>query len=332
MYFGDSAMTDWLSLLKADPIPYLLAAPAPAVRWWTLRDLLDRPADDPEVVVARLAARQIAPARTILAAQRASGAWATDRHLYSPKHTATTWQLDILADLGFTAADEPVRRACDLTFAWQLSTGGFGLFAGAAVAEACATARMLCQLHRFGLGADPRVRRAWEWLAATQRADGGWHCHARAMRAGTNSCFLATIKALEARAAAAETVAPGSFRPRADLQRRAAALVHGCLLSPSVERFASPTLWDRLVYPNHWYDAASVVDALATLGYSTADESMAAAVAFLAARQALDGSWRQHGELAFRGGTLYDFGHDGQISPWVTLRAARAIKRACGGR
>jgi hypothetical protein len=49
-------MTDWLFLLKADPIPYLLAAPEPAVRWWTLRDLLDRPPDDPEVVLARLAA------------------------------------------------------------------------------------------------------------------------------------------------------------------------------------------------------------------------------------------------------------------------------------
>ena len=50
-------MSNWLSLLKADPLSYLLAAPTPAVRWWTLRDLLDRPAGDPEVVVARLAAR-----------------------------------------------------------------------------------------------------------------------------------------------------------------------------------------------------------------------------------------------------------------------------------
>jgi hypothetical protein len=324
-------MTDWLSLLKADPLPYLLASTEPAVRWWALRDLLDRPADDPEVVVARLAARNSAPARTILAAQRPSGAWATGRHLYSPKHTATTWQLDILADLGFTASDEPVRRACELTFAWQLDTGGFGLYAGATTAEACATARTLCQLHRFGLGSDPRVQRAWHWLEGTQRSDGGWHCRARAMRLASNSCFLATIKALEACAAAAQTAATGSFRHPEAVWRRAAALIHGCLLSPRVDRFASPTLWDRLVYPNHWYDVASTLDALATLGYTTADESIAAAVDLLAACQLPNGTWRQSGELAFRGGTLYHFGHDGQASPWVTLRAARALKRACAG-
>lgn len=324
-------MMDWFFLLKADPLPYLLAAPEPAVRWWALRDLLDRPAGDPPTAAARREARKSAPGRTILAAQRRSGAWATDRHLYTPKHTATTWQLDILADLGFTVADEPVRRACDLIFAWQLSTGAFGLYAGATSAEPCATARTVCQLHRFGLGADPRVQAAWNWLATSQRADGGWHCRARAMRPGTNSCFLATIKVLEACAAAAETATPGSFRPPDGLQRRAAALMHGCLLSPRVERFASPTLWDRLMYPNHWYDVASVVDALATLGYTSADESIAAAVAFLAARQEPDGSWRQSGGLAFPGATLYDFGHAGQASPWVTLRVARAIKRACGG-
>jgi hypothetical protein len=55
-------MSDWLSLLKADPLLYLREAPEPAVRWWTLRDLLDRPSADPETAAARLAARQSAPA------------------------------------------------------------------------------------------------------------------------------------------------------------------------------------------------------------------------------------------------------------------------------
>ena len=37
-------MNDWRRHLKADPLPFLLATEEPAVRWWTLRDLLDRPA------------------------------------------------------------------------------------------------------------------------------------------------------------------------------------------------------------------------------------------------------------------------------------------------
>jgi hypothetical protein len=106
---------------------WLLEPGEPIIRWWTLRDLLDRPPGDPEVESARRAIPTGAPARSILAAQRPRGGWANDKHLYSPKHTATHWELDLLADFGFTADDPHVRRACDLFFGWQLPLGAFGL-------------------------------------------------------------------------------------------------------------------------------------------------------------------------------------------------------------
>jgi hypothetical protein len=163
-------------------LEWLLEPGDPVVRWWTLRDLLDRPPDDPELEAARAAIPAGEPARTILEAQQPGGAWAPLRHLYSPKHTATHWQLDLLADFGFTAADAPVRRACDLFFAWQRPSGAFGMFKGDGGEEPCATGRTLGQFERFGLGREDGVLRAWTWLKATQRRDGGWHCRHTPLR------------------------------------------------------------------------------------------------------------------------------------------------------
>jgi hypothetical protein len=46
-------MADWLDGLRADPLPWRLDESAPAVRHLALRQLLDRPADQPEVLDAR---------------------------------------------------------------------------------------------------------------------------------------------------------------------------------------------------------------------------------------------------------------------------------------
>jgi len=48
-------------MTPVDPIPWLLEAENPPIRTWTLRDLLLRPADDPEVQAARAAIPSLAP-------------------------------------------------------------------------------------------------------------------------------------------------------------------------------------------------------------------------------------------------------------------------------
>ena len=46
---AEVARADWESRLKDDPIPWLLEDGNPCVRYRTLTELLERPADDPEV-------------------------------------------------------------------------------------------------------------------------------------------------------------------------------------------------------------------------------------------------------------------------------------------
>jgi hypothetical protein len=95
-----------------------------------------------------------------------------------------------------------------------------------------------------------------------------------------------------------------------------------------MERYATPTIWDRLCYPDHWYDAISVLDLFAWFGFEAGDELVARAIDLVWGKQLPDGTWADSGPLFFRGETLYSFGAPGVPSKWVTFRALRALKRA----
>ena len=61
------------------PLPWLLEADPinPGVRYFVLRDLLDRPPDDRDVRQAQAAVMATGPVPQILAAQAANGSWGT---------------------------------------------------------------------------------------------------------------------------------------------------------------------------------------------------------------------------------------------------------------
>ena len=68
---------NWLAKLNGDPLPWLLEPdPAnPGVRYFALRDLLGRPADDPELRQAQADVMLTGPVRAILNAQAPDGYW-----------------------------------------------------------------------------------------------------------------------------------------------------------------------------------------------------------------------------------------------------------------
>lgn len=78
----------WADHLSDDPIPWLLADDTPAVRAATLQRLLGRPADDPDVVLARDAAMRCEPIRPILEAQDPAGWWVNPGGGMSPNTRA----------------------------------------------------------------------------------------------------------------------------------------------------------------------------------------------------------------------------------------------------
>ena len=65
----------WSGRLKGDPLPWLVAAEEPAVRHRALAELLDRPADDRDVVEALARAMTSDPIAGMLAEQDPEGWW-----------------------------------------------------------------------------------------------------------------------------------------------------------------------------------------------------------------------------------------------------------------
>ena len=172
-------MADWLDGLPADPLPWLLDASAPAVRHLALRQLLDRPGDDPDVLDARDAAMRTDPIASILAAMDPAGWWVKPGHGYLPKYTSTVWQLVFLDQLGADGTDPRIQTACAyLLDHAQTANGGFGAVTSGAgrpppsAAIHCLNGNLLRALIGFGWLDDERVGRSIDWQAAAITGEG----------------------------------------------------------------------------------------------------------------------------------------------------------------
>ena len=104
---------NWLAKLNGDPLPWLLEPdPAnPGVRFFALCDLLDRPADDPELRQAQAEVMLTGPVRAILDAQAPDGYWDKPGAGYGHKYTGTVWSVIFLGHVrrGWARPGRPSR-------------------------------------------------------------------------------------------------------------------------------------------------------------------------------------------------------------------------------
>jgi hypothetical protein len=309
----------WTGALNNDPIPWLLEPENPSVRYWTLLDILDRSADDPEVQSARAAIPTFPPVAELLAAQKPDGYW-VKRDYYLPKHYGTFWVLSTLADLGLTAEDEHIRPPCEFLFTFQRDHGRFcrrRRVAGKGIVwdaqpGPCTHARIVRFLFQFGYGDDPRTRVAVDWLLANQREDVMWHCNP----GGRHGCLRATHDYLRAAVLDPEMAAHPATA-------RAAAVVCDLLMKPRMSRYHTKDLWTVLEYPYFGYGVISALDALARLGYTLEQPKIALAMEWLLSRQLPTGTWPLDQSPSR---PPFDVGQPGQPNKWLTLDALRVIK------
>jgi hypothetical protein len=316
-------MKHWKHTLKADPLEWLLEPECPPIRYRTLVDVLDRPGEDPEVCAAQAAIPRYPPIAELLAGQATDGSWGR-RDYYLPRTgRGTFWVLSVLGDLGLTADEERIRRACELMFQDQRENGAFcrrRRIPGQGTVwqkdtEPCTHARIARFMIQLGYGDDPRVRKAVEWLVPIQRDDGMWLCRGAKGR----GCVRATVDVLRLAALDPHTAA------RPELFRAAAAVCH-LLLEPRMSRYHVGDAWgtwECLNYPYFGLSLVSTLDALARLGYTLDEPRIAGAVAYLLSRQQPDGSWPL--DQAWSRSPI-DFGRPGEPNKWLTLDALRVIK------
>ena len=305
---------------------WLLAEDAdPSVRLRVLRDLLDRPVDDPAFIRAQREIGRKGWAAQILRGQHPSGQWVNPGssafELYRPKYVATNWRLLVLSDLGLTKKTPRVAKAARL-FLDRFSRSGD---LGGPASEVCIAGNSVRMMARFGYLKDRRVKATLDWLVRHQKKDGGWHCFRSST--GTLDCWeaLAAFAALppEARTPAIlESIERGA---EFYLERRL--FREGPTYRP----------WFRLHYPVHYYyDILVGLDTLSSLGYGE-DPRMRPALDRLEAMRNRDGTWNMDAlhpdtedpAYQFRG-PFYPLGLEvpGRPSRWITTTALQVLKRA----
>jgi hypothetical protein len=331
-------MFEWQRELNDDPLPWLLEPdPAnPGVRYFALRELLDRPEDDPEVRQAKMEIMTGGPAPTILAAQQPDGEWVKSGGGYSPKYRGTVWQIIFLAELGADPADERVRRGCDYLLNHSLAANGaFSTSRQPVPSRAlhCLNGNLLYALLRLGYGPDPRVQTALAWQARAVTGEGPIQYYASGTSGPGFACSInlgqpcgwGAVKALKALAA----VPP---EQRSPLVQRALEVGVEFLLSRNPAEADYPytgrvsSTWFKFGFPlSYWSDVLETTTVLAELGYGR-DPRLNDAMQFILSKQDSRGRWKLENSLNKK--MWADIEARGKPSKWVTLRALRLL-RAC---
>jgi hypothetical protein len=326
---------NWRATLNGNPLPWLLEPDPdnPAVRYFALRDLLGRPEDDPEVREARAAVMRTGPVPAILYHRNPEGWWAKPGHGYSPKYTATTWQLLLLADLG-ASGDERILASCDYVLSHaQARSGGMAFQGRPSGVVHCLNGNLTHAFLSLGVShRDERLRAALEWEARAILGEGVQYYKSGTTGPGFGCainwslpCAWGAVKALRALA----LVPP---RSRTLLMRRAVDTGAEFMLAYDLAKADYPheekisPHWFKFGYPlGYTSDILEALDVLAALGRAR-DPRLAPAIEFVLSKQDRDGRWKLQNSL--NGKTWVDIERRGMPSKWVTLRALRALKAA----
>ncbi len=344
---------DWSRILEESPLDWLLEESNHSVRYFTLRDILDKGESDPQAEHARKAISESQTVVRILAKQNPEGHWEESGSPYHPKYRSSYWQVMTLGQLGAGRTEERVTRACEHIFQFQLREGGFSShtlslaskeydllqhkgkkmpskknWVSAKVHEhqySCLTGNMSAALIRIGFLEDPRVKKALQWLVKIQNKDGGWLCpYWGAHTRDTHGCFYGTICALEAFSEVSEREMP--TRMRQTIERGSEFLLKHRLFKADHHNYKLINQsWLTLGFPWFYgYNILRGLDVLTKLGY-VADERLEDAIQVLLQKRQSDGTWILESTPAGRMQTNIEA--KGKPSKWITMIALRVLKR-----
>jgi hypothetical protein len=337
----------WLERLNGDPLPWLLEPDAanPGVRYFALTELMDQPAEDPEVAAARQALMTSGQVPAILGAQDAEGYWVKPGPGYAPKYRGTVWQIIFLAQLGASGDDPRVRTGCDYLLEHTHSSyGGFSMNARPTGMIHCLQGNLGAALIDLGWLGDERLDQALDWLARSITGERIAPAEERQApvhyyRSGNSApgfacsandhlpCAWGAVKAMLALSKVPEAARTTTMR---DAIQTGIELLLGCDPAEADYPMGYSTKpsrsWFRFGYPiGYVTDVLQNLEALTALGCG-GDPRLAPALELLLSKQDAQGRWKL--EYTYNGKTWVDVEQKGQPSKWVTLRVLQVLKRA----
>jgi hypothetical protein len=333
----------WKSQLRSDSVSWLLKSENPGVRYLALRDLLDFSPDDKKLKTARKSAHKDGPIAAILSHVDEAGYWVKAGPGYNPKYRSTVWSLILLAQLGASASeDRRVAKACNYLLDHMAEGGKFTSTTSGAPSGTidCLQGNLWWSLMELGYD-DPRLNKAYEWMARTVTGDGiasvddkealvRYYAYkvGPLFACGVNNklpCAWGGVKVM----LALSKVPTGKRTP---LIKKA--IEQGVdfffSIDPSTAEYptrnnARPNrAWWKFGFPVFYVtDLLQLAEAMVNLGYGS-DRRLKNTLDIIREKQNEDGQWLM--EYDYDGKTWLNFGKKKRPNEWVTLRALRILK------
>lgn len=304
-----------------DAVLAWLMAGDPAIRWQTLRDLLDAPPD--EWQAERQRTIETGWGAQLLALQEADGRWGGG--IYSPKWTSTTYTLLTLCSIGIPNTCVAAQRGAHLMLNELLGAQVDAKFQQKLVdCDRCIVGMILQIAVYFGI-ADARLDAIVDNLLQELMPDGAWNCRRARRPRPHHSSFHTTFNVLDG---VREYLESGRAYRRADLlaaEQNALELLlqHHLFKSDQTGRIINPK-FTLLAFPHRWH-----YDVLRGLAYfarvnAPKDGRLQDAIDLLYQRQQPDGRWPV--QQKYSGKTFFEMEKIGGPSRWNTLRALRVLR------
>lgn len=305
---------------KETIVNWLLASQVPSIRYLTLRELLGKAADDPEVQAAWEEIQTSGPVAEMLSHQTEAGNWEGERGYYTPKYVSTHWNMLLLVELAADGTDARFRRGVEFMLAdtqaeleEYLQTGG--------QKYACFYGNLLRYALHGGFLADARTQNVIEYLIR-DAAEYKWRCPIN----GDLPCAWGAARALFGLAAI--PVEKRTIEIETAVQSGIQLLLEDYeLLSgnyPTPEKVHS--MWSKLNFPLFYQaDVLFVLRVLAELGRLD-HASARPALDWLQGFRRTDGTLR--GSSPYRSRTWKSVAGKEDTHRWVTLHAEMILQKA----
>lgn len=319
--------------LRYDPVPALLSAEDPMVRYLAERDLLGKDVPRPDV------AREVPEARALLRRQNPDGSWPAParKRVYQEHHgrLVETWKrIRLLVERYELSRDRAeVERAAEFILSCQAEEGDIRGMIGNQYATYY-TGAMMAVLVRAGYAGDARVEKGFRWLLSMRQDDGGW-----TIPILTHEMSVAERNRLTS--GDAEPLLPDRSKPSShnwtDMVLRALA-EHPAYCRSEEARAAGSLLKSRFFqddrygsyrdksnwvrFRSWWPNLATSLESLRRLGFGKDDRDIRRGLDWLIAHQMPDGLWLN--SYAGRGKER----KDGMAErAWISLSISRMIRR-----
>jgi hypothetical protein len=342
-------MESWETYFTPEIQEWLLEVDNPAVRYYTLKNLLNKPESSNQVGEAQKLIMEKDPVKKILSKQNPDGSFLTSKtgsksptidpkNGYQPKYRGTIWQAIFLVQLGADPQNERIKKLCEYilntNYYPEIKVLGLRFLHNKREITTipCYVGNMVWALSKLGFYKDTRVQDSIKWLLKFQRFDDGdfktpdeWPYRGRADRCfGKHSCYSGCTQAFKAM-----TVIPKNDRTK-EIDNFIDKAIKFVLLHKVYKKSHGKERpirkeYEYLIFPAYYYDdILQIIDSL--LFFKVKDKSIDNTMQYILDKRQLSGKWLL--ERTIRPGAMHArLEEKGSESKWITYRVLDVMKK-----